>query len=326
MKKEILKILKNNKEYVSGQELCKGLGVSRTAVWKVMNQLKEEGYEIESVSKKGYKLLDKPDILSREEIESQMDTEVFGKKVVYFDEIDSTNIYAKKLGEEMDSHGILVVADRQIQGKGRRGRDWDSPKGSGVWMTLVLKPGIKPADASMITLVAGLSVCKAIQKLYGANCLIKWPNDIVINGKKICGILTEMSTEFDYINHLVVGIGININTMEFPEELKLTATSIEKECGSRVLRSELIAAIMKEFELNYNIFMETCDLEGLMKDYNKYLVSINKEVVIIEAGQKYEAIALGINKNGELRIRTKDGEEKNVFSGEVSVRGIYGYI
>lgn len=326
MKKEILRILKDNNEYVSGQELCNNLGVSRTAIWKVMNQLKEEGYEIEAVSKKGYKLIDKPDILSKEEIESQMDTEVFGKRVVYFDEIDSTNIYAKKLGEEANSHGTLVVADRQIQGKGRRGRDWISPKGSGIWMTLILKPNLNPAQASMITLVAGLSVSSAINTLYSVQSFIKWPNDIVINGKKICGILTEMSTEFDYINHLVVGIGINVNTEEFPGELKNIATSITKECGKTILRSELISAIMKEFEFYYNIFMKTSNLEKLMEDYNERLVSKDRDVVIIEAGSKYEARALGINKSGELRIKTKDGEEKNVFSGEVSVRGIYGYI
>lgn len=326
MKKEILRILKDNNEYVSGQDLCNKLGVSRTAIWKVMNQLKEEGYVLEAISKKGYKLLDKPDILSKEEIESQMDTEVFGRRVTYFDEIDSTNIYAKKLGEEGDSHGTLVVADKQIQGKGRRGKNWESPKGSGIWMTLILKPNLNPMAASMITIVAGLSVSNAINKLYGIQSFIKWPNDIVINGKKICGILTEMSTEFDYINHLVIGIGINANMKEFPEDIKAIATSISKEYGKTILRSELIAAIMKEFEFYYKIFMKTSNLETLMKDYNERLVSKGKEVVIMEAGHKYEAIALGINKDGELRIKTNDGVEKNVFAGEVSVRGIYGYI
>lgn len=326
MKKEILRILRNNNEYVSGQDLCNKLGVSRTAIWKVMNQLKEEGYVLEAVSKKGYKLLEKPDILSKEEIESQMDTEVFGRRVTYFDEIDSTNIYAKKLGEEIDSHGTLVVADKQIQGKGRRGKGWESPKGSGIWMTLILKPKLNPGAASMITIVAGLSVSNAMNKLYGIQSSIKWPNDIVLHGKKICGILTEMSTEFDYINHLVVGIGINANMKEIPEDIKDIATSISKEYGKTILRSDLIAAIMKEFEFYYKIFMKTYNLEKLMNDYNERLVSKDREVVIIEAGCKYEAIALGINKDGELRIKTKDGVEKKVFSGEVSVRGIYGYI
>lgn len=326
MKKEILKMLKDSEGYISGQELCTCLGVSRTAIWKVMNQLKEEGYVIDSVSNKGYKLLEIPDILSSEEIESQMDTKVFGRKVVYIDEVDSTNIYAKRLAEEKDSHGTLVAAGRQTQGKGRRGREWDSPEGTGIWMSLILKPAIKPSQASMITLVAGLSVCKTTKKLYGIKSLIKWPNDIVIGGKKICGILTEISTEFDYIHHLVVGIGINVSTMEFPEELKEKATSIKKECNISIHRSEFIAAIMKEFEFNYNIFMETCDLSGLEKEYNEYLVNKNREVVIIETRQQYEGTALGINKDGELLVRTRDGREKNVLSGEVSVRGIYGYI
>lgn len=326
MKKEILRILKRNSEYVSGQELCTHLGVSRTAIWKVMNQLKEEGYLIDSISNKGYKLLRVPDILSSEEIESQMDTKVFGRKVIYLDEIDSTNVYARKIGEERESHGTLVVAGRQTHGKGRRGRDWDSPKGTGIWMSLILKSDLKPTKASMITLIAGLSVCKVTRQLYGVKALIKWPNDIVIGRKKICGILTEMSTEIDYINYLVVGIGINVSTMEFPENIKEKATSIKRECNTLVNRSEFIARIMKEFELNYNIFMKTYDLSSLQREYNEYLVSKDKEVVIIEKDQQYEGIALGINKEGELLVRTKDGRERNVFSGEVSVRGIYGYV
>ena len=176
----------------------------------------------------------------------------------------------------------------------------------------------------MITLIAGLSVCKVTRQLYGVKALIKWPNDIVIGRKKICGILTEMSTEIDYINYLVVGIGINVSTMEFPENIKEKATSIK--CNTLVNRSEFIARIMKEFELNYSIFMKTYDLSSLQREYNEYLVSKDKEVVIIEKDQQYEGIALGINKEGELLVRTKDGRERNVFSGEVSVRGIYGYV
>lgn len=326
MKKEILRILRSHKDYVSGQELCNHLSVSRTAIWKVMNQLKEEGYEIEAVSKRGYKLVGQSDILTQEEIESRIETEVFGRRVVYFEGIDSTNTYAKKLAEELDTHGALIVANEQYHGKGRRGKNWDSPKEGGIFMTLILKPNIPPLRASMLTLVAGLAVSNSIYQLYDIKNQIKWPNDIVINGKKVCGILTEMSTEFDYINHLVIGIGINANQDEFQEEVRQVATSLSLEYGKKILRAKLIASIMKNLEEYYHVFMKTANLAELKKEFNQRLASKDSQVVVIEAGTKYEATALGINDEGELHIKTKEGIEKNIISGEVSVRGIYGYV
>lgn len=326
IKTEILKILRASKEYISGQELCTRLGVSRTAVWKVMKQLKEEGYEINAISNKGYKLQAQKDILSKGEIESRMETEVMGRRVVYFDEIDSTNIYAKKAAEEPNAEGVLIVADMQIAGKGRRGRTWDSQVGTGIWMTLILKPDVPPENASMVTIIAGLGVASAINKELGLESLIKWPNDIVVHGKKVCGILAEMSTEMDYINHIVVGIGINANTEEFPEEIKEKATSLAIEKGNKIVRAELIACIMKEFEKYYQVFLDTNDLQNLIEEYNSYLVNYNKEVVIQNGSEKLEAMAYGINKKGELLVRTKEGEEKTIMAGEVSVRGIYGYV
>lgn len=326
MKKEILRILRNSNEYISGQELCSCLNVSRTMIWKIMNQLKEEGYMIDSVSNRGYLLLENPDILSKEEIESRIDTKLFGRRVEYIPEVDSTNTYGKRIAEEQDTHGTLVVAEMQNSGKGRRGKQWDSPKGTGIWMSLILKPNFNPQNASMITLVAGLGVAMAIQKLYQTPCQIKWPNDIVLNKRKICGILTEISTEIDMVNHLVVGIGINANTQEFPAELEEVATSISKEIGRDILRSELIAQCMKEIEYYYHIFMKTQDLRELVQDYNDLLISKDKHVFILEGEVKYEAKALGINVRGELEVLTKDGKKKNIYAGEVSVRGIYNYV
>ena len=209
MKAEILRLLRETDGYVSGQELCNQFGVSRTAVWKAINQLKEAGYEIEAVQNKGYHLVSVPDRMDEVELASIRKTEWAGAETYYFDKIDSTNTKAKELAEEGHPSGTFVVADQQTAGKGRRGRSWDSLPGTGIYMTLMLKPDINPNHASMLTLVTAMAVANAMHRVTGAEALIKWPNDIVINGKKICGILTEMSAQFDYINHIVIGIGIN---------------------------------------------------------------------------------------------------------------------
>ena len=326
MKGEILKLLKETDGYVSGQELCRRFGVSRTAVWKVMNQLKEEGYEIEAVRNRGYTLKGSADVLSAEEIMSSIHTEWAGRQVIYFDETDSTNIQAKRLAEQKASHGTLVVADRQNGGKGRRGRVWTSPSGVGIWMSLILRPKISPASASMLTLVAALAVREGIEKETGISAGIKWPNDLVLNGKKICGILTEMSTELMEIQYVVPGIGINVNQTEFPDEIKETAASLYLESGKLWKRSGLIAAIMEAFEKNYDIFLKTEDMSGLMEEYNQYLVNRGKEVCVLAPQGEYRAMANGINREGSLLVTRADGTREEIISGEVSVRGIYGYV
>ena len=326
MKKEILSILRKSEGYVSGQNLCERLNVSRTAVWKVIEQLKEEGYEIEGVRNKGYYLKKSPDVMSGAEIESLMNTAWAGRNVCYFDSTDSTNIQAKKLGEGGGVHGTLVVAGQQTSGKGRRGRGWESPLGTSIYMTILLRPDFAPSKAPMLTLVMAMSVAEAIREKTGAEGLIKWPNDIVLNGKKICGILTEMSAEIDYINHVVIGVGINVNTESFPEEISAAATSLRAETGECYRRAEIVAAVMERFEQNYSIFQECGSFKELKDRYNEMLVNIGREVLILEPGHEYKALALGINETGELLVKKEDGTVAEVFAGEVSVRGIYGYV
>jgi BirA family biotin operon repressor/biotin-[acetyl-CoA-carboxylase] ligase len=325
MKAEILTMLRESGGYVSGQELCNKFGVSRTAVWKAVNQLKEMGYEIEAVSNKGYHLVSAPDVMNEAEIKSLLHTEWAGQELFCFDTIDSTNTKAKELAEQGYPSGTLVVSDRQVAGKGRRGRNWESPAGCGIFMTLALKPDINPNNASMLTLVAALATAKAITDVTGADAKIKWPNDIVINGKKICGILTEMSAQFDYISHIVIGIGINVNNEHFPEELKETAGSLFLACGRRFHRAELIARFLERFEKDYAVFLETEDLEGLMKEYNALLVNAQQQVRVLDPKEPFEGKAVGITKKGELIVDTWESR-KLVSSGEVSVRGIYGYV
>lgn len=325
MKAEILAMLRESDGYVSGQELCNKFGVSRTAIWKAINQLKDMGYEIEAVPNKGYHLVSAPDVMNEAEITSLLHTEWAGQELFCFDEIDSTNTKAKELAEQGYPSGTLIVADRQIAGRGRRGRSWDSPAGIGIFMTLLLKPDINPNNASMLTLVAALATAQAISDVTGAEAKIKWPNDIVINGKKVCGILTEMSAQFDYINHIVIGIGINVHNESFPEEIRETASSLLLESGKRIHRADLIARFLERFEASYAIFLQTEDLEGLMKDYNALLVNIQKQVRILDPKEPFEGKAIGITKRGELIVDTWESR-KLVSSGEVSVRGIYGYV
>lgn len=325
-KTKILKILRNTDGYLSGQELCEQLGISRTAVWKYMKQLKEEGYEIQSVQNKGYCLMEVPDVLGESEIKSRMETQWVGQRVYFYEEIDSTNTQAKRLAEEDAPSGTLVVSDCQVKGKGRRGRVWTSPKGEAIYMTILLRPQIRPDRASMVTLVMGLSVVQAIRNVLGLETSIKWPNDVVLNRKKLVGTLTEMSAQMDYIEYLVIGTGINANMTEFSEELKDKATSLRMEMGRPVNRAALIAESMKCFEKNYEIFEKSQDLSGLIEDYQAVLANLNQPVRVLEPGHEYSGIARGINEKGELLVEREDGTVTAVYSGEVSVRGLYSYV
>ncbi len=326
MKSEILRLLRETEGYISGQELCDRFSVSRTAIWKVMGQLKDEGYQIEAVRNKGYYLKESPDVLNKGSIASHMNTAIMGREVIYMDEIDSTNTKAKSLGEEGALEGMLVVADMQKSGKGRRGRQWESPKGQAIYMSLLLRPQFPPVKAPMLTLVMAYSIGKVLKEKEHLDVAIKWPNDLVVNRKKVCGILTEMSTEIDYINHVVIGVGINANTDSFPKELQDKATSLKIESKETILRARLVGYIMEEFEVQYQRFCEVQDLSYLQNEYNGMLVNCGKEVKVLEPGNEYEGVAIGINQEGSLLVRREENKIEEVFAGEVSVRGVYGYV
>ena len=331
-KKEVLRLLRLQEgDYLSGQKLCDSLQVSRTAIWKYINQLKEEGYVITSVPNKGYALIETPDVLSEWEIMSRMQTRRLGKRVLYYAETDSTNLRIKQVAEEGAEEGTLAVAECQTMGRGRRGRSWSSNPGSGIWMSLLLRPECEALYASSLTLVAGLAVTAAIRQVIDTEAKIKWPNDIVLNGKKICGILTEMTSEVDYINYVVVGIGINVNISSFPEEIKDVATSLFLETGTVYSRSELVAAIMKQMEGYYERFQKTKNLQDMIEEYDSFLVNKEQQVAVMAGDIQnqhvlYQGIAKGITKEGALIVQLEDGTLKEVVAGEVSVRGVYGYV
>ena len=325
MKSALLSALRGTAGYVSGQELCEALGVSRTAVWKGMQKLKKEGYHIEAIPNKGYRLVESPDIIDPDELSSIRQTAWAGKKIVYFDVTDSTNIQAKRLAEEGAPHGTLVIAGRQEAGRGRRGRAWESPAQDGVFMTVLLRPDLKPKDASMLTLVAAMAVAKAVRQLYGLPAMIKWPNDVLLSGKKICGILTEMSAEIDSVNYLVTGIGINVSNRKFEGEVSQMATSILLEGGKHARRVELIEAVWEQYEKYYDLFMKKMDLSDIVEEYNGSLVNLGRQVRILDPKEPFVGTAKGITPKGELLVETGQGTRR-VSSGEVSVRGLYGYV
>ncbi|MCM1159213.1 MAG: biotin--[acetyl-CoA-carboxylase] ligase [Bacteroidales bacterium] len=325
MKEKIVEILKAKSDYVSGQEICNMLGVSRTAVWKNINALKAEGYRIDSVNNKGYKLLGEPDIINEMRVREHLHTKWLAGMILYEEEMDSTNIQAKRLGESNAPNGALIVTERQTAGRGRRGKTWVSPQGN-CYFSILLRPEIMMDRASMITLVSALALAKAIKQTTNLDTMIKWPNDVIANGKKLCGILTESSTDLEYINYAVVGIGINTNQIDFPEEIRETASSIRLETGERVDRAKLLGVFLNIFEQYYEKFLETEDLSTLSAEYNRLLVNCGREVKIIEKEQERILKAVGIDDNGRLIVEDGHGQQEAIISGEVSVRGLYGYV
>ena len=264
--------------------------------------------------------------MKAEAITSLLSTGTFGRPVICLDCVGSTNDHARKIGESEGGHGTLVIAETQTAGRGRRGRTWDSPPGTGVFMSLLLKPDFSPAAASGITLVAAMAIREGIFQVTGLDPRIKWPNDLVIDGKKICGILTEMSTIEGRIRSIVVGCGINVNTESFPEELAQTATSLYLAGGCKVDREKLIAAVMNAFEADYGRFQQTGDLSLLKADYEAHLINFGRSVTVLAAAGSFQGISRGITDTGSLLVETADGSLREVLSGEVSVRGVYGYV
>lgn len=326
MKSEILKFLRQRGDYVSGQELCEHFGVSRTAVWKAIGQLKKEGYEIEAVQNRGYLLARENEMFGQHELESRMNTRWAGHPVKFYDSLASTNLQAKLDAENGAKEGTLIIADMQTAGRGRKGRSWSSPAGTNVYFTLILKPDFDVALASMVTLIMGMAVAEGIRNTCDVDAGIKWPNDIVINGKKVCGMLAEMSVEREYIHYIVIGTGINVGKQEFPAEIADIATSLWAECPEKVSRAELVVQVMKSFEFFYESFLQSGSLASLIEKYNELLINKDREVRVLDPKGEFRGIARGINETGELLVERTDGKLTEVYAGEVSVRGIYGYV
>ena len=319
------------------------LGVSRTAVWKNIQKLKEEGYPIEAVTNKGYRLLsvDEADILDREQIAAKLTTVWAGRPLIYKEETGSSNDDIFALAAQGYPHGTLVVTSRQTAGKGRRGRTWISPKEGNVYMSILLKPDLPAEVTPMLTVVMALSVYQASLDMTAAQpqessarCRfgIKWPNDIVVSVddgpyRKLCGILTEMRMEDREISAITIGIGLNVNQMEFAPEIAENATSYGLALGRKVNRASLTAYTWNHFEENYSLFTQTQDFSKLHDAYEQGLVNKGRSVHVLDPRTPFTGTAVGINMQGELLVQPDDGSAvRTIASGEVSVRGVQGYV
>jgi BirA family biotin operon repressor/biotin-[acetyl-CoA-carboxylase] ligase len=322
MKDRILDFLRGG-GFVSGEDLSVRLKVSRTAVWKNINSLREQGYEIDSVTNRGYRLVSCPDVLTPGEISPGLNTRLLGTKVYCFDSVDSTNEEAKRQALAGAPDGSVFVSERQTGGKGRLGRGWNSPPGTGLWFSVLLRPGSVPARVSATTLLAGYAVRSAIRESTDCPAMIKWPNDIVIGPRKVCGILTEMSAEMERVEFVVVGIGVNVNNAQFPEGLKEKATSLFLQCGKTVRRTALLGEILRRFE---KLLEENRDglSSAFLAEYKKSCVSLNRTVSFERNGFAASGTAVDISPEGELVVAMPDGTLTTVYSGEVSVQGFYG--
>lgn len=322
MRNEILDYFrKADGNFVSGQQISKDLHVSRTAIWKHINVLKERGYIFESSTRKGYRLIYAPNLLTPLEIDSALHTETFGRHVVYLESTQSTNEEAKKIAREGAEEGTIVVAEEQITGHGRLARGFYSPFAKGIWFSLILRPKFFPMEASKCTLLAAVGVCRGIRRMGLADAGIKWPNDILVHGKKLVGILTLMSTSMEKIDYIIMGIGINtgIKKNEFPEDFREGATSFLNE-GINVSRKDLLAAILGELEKEYSIAQNE-GFDKVLDDWRALSVTLGQEVRVIFGDDSYTGKAVDIDRDGCLLVNT-GSEVKRVIAGDVSIRPV----
>ncbi len=322
MRQRILQLLRQHRgEPLSGEEISRQLNISRTAVWKHVQILKTEGYAIRSLPKKGYLLLDVPDKLYPQEIAAHLKTKWLGRKIYYEEKVDSSNNVAKRLANEGCPDGLVVVAEEQGAGKGRLRRGWLSPYGKGIWFSVVLKPPFLPQEAAKCTLLAAVAVAKAVNSVKGVDAKIKWPNDILLKGRKLVGILTEMNAEFGHINYVVIGIGINttVQPEDYPEELRPLAVSLHEAAQEPFTRAELLAKILGNMEELY----ETATWEGfapILDEWRKYSCTLGQQVKVIAPDSTYFGTALDIDAEGLLLVRKADGQVEKVVAGDVSIR------
>lgn len=325
-KEMILAVLESSDGFVSGETLSRQCGISRTAIWKQIQKLQQEGYQIESQHRTGYRLVGMNDVFNAQEIRRQLPGEFWQNgEILYYDELDSTNQEARRLSSRGYGQGTVIVADAQTAGRGRLGRHWDSSGGKGIWFSLILEPKVSLQQTSYYSFVAAIAVAEGIRQETGLQAEIKWPNDILIGGKKVCGILLELMAELTQVHQLIMGIGINANQIpaDFPEEIQAKATSLAIESGHPVQRSQVLGAILQHLKENCRLLEE----EGfsiIREKWTALSCVVGKEVRIIQQGKELmTGIAEGLGADGALLVRTDQGVEQ-IIAGDVSLRAMDG--
>ena len=308
-------------DHISGEQLAKQFNISRTAIWKHVNELRKMGYEIESHPHYGYALIKNTDLLVPEEITFELNTNVIGKRILHLSEVDSTQNIADKLAREGAEEGTCVIAEKQTSGRGRRSRNWASPFKDGVYISIILRPNLKPLHIIQIPLIAGVALVKAMEKTTSLTPSIKWPNDIFLSGRKVAGILTEVNCDIDTVHYIVLGIGINVNTRKtaLPKEIKGTATSLSQECGHDISRVDFLKQLLLELETAYNEFV-TNGFEAIGKQWMAYNNTIGSNIKVNDGQTEIEGKALRIDDDGFLIIRTDDGQTQRIISADISLK------
>lgn len=318
MRAEILKLLTSNAgAFISGEKLIKATGITRQGVWKHIQGLIEEGYVIESVKGQGYRIQAVPERLTQSQLETIVSESTLLEKAYHLETVGSTNAFLKEQAKRVNT--ALVVADAQSAGRGRLGRSWESAKGEGLWMSMLLRPPIQPLKASMLTQVVAVSMAKAIREVAGIQVQIKWPNDLMVGNRKVCGILTEMAAEINAIEYVIIGIGLNIAQGAFPDDLKEIATALAWHTNKPVKRDLIIARFLKCFSEDYQRFLEAGDLVDFVADLNALSYLKGHQVWLSETPE-VTYLALGVSRDGELMLNDAQGQTRLVAFGEVSVR------
>ncbi len=316
----LLTYLKGNLgQWVSGESVSKQLGISRAAIWKHINGLKDDGHRIQAAPKKGYCLERAADLLSPEEISGGLKTRVMGRPcVIVFKETDSTNLQAKILASQGAAEGTLVAAETQTQGRGRRGRSWFSPTGQSIYVSIILRPSMAPAQAPQITLMTAVAVARTLQKA-GLKARIKWPNDILVGDRKIAGILTEISTEMDLVDWVVVGLGLNVNTPadRMPSEIRKIATSVRIQKGRPVSRVDLLCALLENFETCYEQ-LKTEGFGPIMEQWRQMTDIIGKRIYVDVMDTRHIGTVAAVDDDGVLILQDDQGRIHRIFSGDVT--------
>lgn len=318
IKKRILEFFHQNSGlFVSGEDISRDLGFSRAGLWKYIKKLRDEGYEIEAIPHLGYKLNSTPDKIYGYDLSVGLKTVNMGKKsIYYYDSISSTNDRAYELAEEGEPEGTLVISETQTSGKGRIGRKWISPKGDGIYMSLILRPDVETDEIPTITLITALAVIKAISKTCDIKAGIKWPNDVYVAGKKICGILTEIKAQPDLVDFLILGVGINVNTSS--AKLPPEGTSLKLECDHHIERKELVRVFLMEFESFYGKFSKD-GFKSLLKECKELSLVLGKNVKVDEHNRLLKGKAVDIDEKGALIIESDNGTLQRIFSGDVKM-------
>ena len=323
IKEKILSQLINAKgEPVSGQKLADELHISRTMIWKHLKSIEEDGYVIEAIKKKGYVLQSIPDLVTPEQIIPNLNTKQLGRTIDYYTTCESTQIIAADKAREAAPHGTVVIAEEQTDGRGRLDRSWNSTANKGIWMSVIIRPAISPQFAAQFTLVSAVAITQAIQEVTNLTPEIKWPNDILINGKKVTGILTELQADMDIVHSIIIGIGVNVNQelSAFEESIQKTATSLKIENGEEIDRSLLVAKILYYLEKYGELYVEN-GFKPIKILWESHNCTIGKRIRATTLQETFEGVALGITNDGVLEIKLDSGEIRGVYSADIHLLG-----